>query len=141
MKKYLFVLPMFLTISAATCGDDPEPTTRIDIHATKAIADWKAHGNAWHQHCSPSLVYLHPTAASTLPSHCGVDAQLYACLDGFDIWIDQDIMNTVRSNYVVEHELRHWLGGCEYGLVDGNHADSRYWYDYCGSAGCQDIRN
>jgi hypothetical protein len=75
-----------------------------------------------------------------LPGICGGGEALYACLDGFDIYIAQEIMGTVRANYVVQHELRHWLGGCEFGTVDGAHADPRFWYPFCGSAGCQDIR-
>lgn len=129
MKRLLVLIPLLV---AATCEDEYQPTTRIDIHAIQAIKDWKAAGNPWHQRCSAYQVYLHPVDGDDLPSLCGVDAQLYACLDGFDIYIDESIMDTVRSDYVVEHELRHWLSGCEYGTVNGAHDDPRVWYLYKG---------
>lgn len=125
-----------LVMLAATCGDDPAPVQRIDLHAQAAITDWRAHGNTWQQHCSPYHVYLTPVPQSSLPSHCGVDAQLYACLDGFTIYIAQEVMGAARADYAVEHELRHWLGGCEYGRIDGNHEIASYWYSYRG----RDIR-
>lgn len=142
VKKLLMcsLVCIYIPLCGATCGDDYAPVTRIDIHANQAITDWKAHGLPWVQRCSPYQVYLHWVPQNTLPGHCGVDAQLYACLDGFDIYAASEINNTVRADYVVEHELRHWLAGCQFGTVDGNHADPRFWYPYCGSAGCQDIR-
>lgn len=131
------VLLCALFLVGGTCGDDYEPTTRIDIHAIQAIKDWKAAGNPWSQRCSPYQVYLHPTPQDDLPNVCGGDSELWACLDGFDIFMAEEIWDTVRSNYVVEHELRHWLAGCEFGTVNGAHDDPRVWYLYKG----RDIRN
>lgn len=137
MRRLILLFPL---LTAATCAEDYAPTQPILDHAQAAIKDWKAHGNSWGVNCSPFKVYLNPVPQSQLPSKCGVDAQLWACLDGNDIYIAQEIWDTVRTDYVVEHELRHWMGGCAYGRVDGNHAITSYWYQYCGRAGCQDIR-
>ena len=140
--KQLAVLALFLTLTAATCAEDPAPTTPILYHGNKSITEWRTRGLAFnYRQCSEyqlSLVLVH---RDTLPGHCGVDAQLYACLQGNTVYMDRSIDGTVRADYVIEHELRHWMAGCGYGTVDGNHSDPRYWYDYCGgAAGCQSIR-
>lgn len=135
--KYLTLL--FPLLTAGTCADQAAPTQPIYDHAVAAIKDWKAHGLTvpGGSGCSPFRVYLFPVPQADLQAICGVDAQLYGCLDGNDIYVAQEIMNTVRSNYVVSHELRHWLGGCAYGQVDGNHSIDAYWYPENGV----DIRN
>jgi hypothetical protein len=128
-----YVVPLFaVLLLGADCGDEPAPTTRIDIHAVQSIKDWKAAGLPWHQRCSPYLVYLHPVPQDDLNYYCGVSERLWACLDGFDIYIAEEIMDTVRTDYVVEHELRHLWSGCEFGTVDGAHADDRIWFPYRG---------
>lgn len=129
LVSWLCLAPVLM---AATCEEAPAPTTRIDIHAQQAIADWKAAGHPWSKRCSPYLVYLHPVPQDDLPAVCGVTENLWACLQGFDIYIAEEIMDTTRTDYVVEHELRHWLSGCEYGQIDGNHSNLSIWYPYRG---------
>ena len=143
MKKYLSLICLFLTTSAATCAEDPAPTTPILYHANKSIKDWRTRGLAFNYgQCTEYQLALIVVPQSSLPGYCGVDAQLYACLQGNTVYMAKEIDGTVRADYVVEHELRHWMAGCGYGTVDGAHADNRFWYDYCGgAAGCQQIRN
>lgn len=131
-------LPLLLLLAGCPDASAPATTQPIAAHATQAIKDWKAHGLYWPriENCSPYIVELVPVPQDDLQALCGLDAQLYACLDGNTIYIDEDIMNTVRADYVIEHELRHELGGCAYGDVDGNHTRDAYWFPYRG----QDIR-
>lgn len=129
MKKLILLFPFLM---AATCADDKAPQQPILDHAQQAVKDWKAQGHPWGYNCSPFFVYLHAVPQRDLPRVCGVEDNLYACLVGFDIYMASEIWNTVRADYVVEHELRHWLGGCAYGRVDGNHEIDSYWYPYRG---------
>ena len=133
---------LLLSLTAGTCAEDPAPTTPILYHGNAAIRDWVAHGNKWNYvRCTEYQLGMYVVPQSALPAYCGVDANLWACLQGNTVYLAREIDGTVRADYVVEHELRHWLGGCAYGSVDGGHTDTRYWYQYCGgAAGCQDIR-
>lgn len=135
--RSIAALGLVLCLTAGTCADSSAPTQPITEHALQAIKDWKAVGNPWHQRCSAYQVYLHWVPQDDLPYLCGADAQLYACLDGLDIYAAQEVRDTTRADYVVEHELRHWLSGCEFATVNGAHDDPRVWYSYRG----QDIRD
>lgn len=131
MKRLLSILGA-IVLMGASCEDDYAPTQPIHEHAIQAIADWKAAGNPWYQRCSPYQVYLHWVPQDDLPTYCGTGDEYWACLDGFDIYAASEAYDTVRADYIVEHELRHWLAGCQFGTVDGAHADPRVWYPYRG---------
>ncbi len=140
--KHLAALALVLCLTAGTCAEDPAPTTPILYHANRSITEWRTRGLAFNYgRCTEYMLSLVVVPQSTLPSCCGVDAQLYACLQGNTVYMAREIDGTVRADYVVEHELRHWMAGCGYGTVDGGHSNPAYWYDWCGgAAGCQQVR-
>ena len=132
MKRLLVISVLLL----AGCPDDPAPVQPIAQHTYQSIQEWKAQGLKWdsatNTRCPASRTSVYTTPQDDLPSKCAVDAQLYGCLQGNTIWVAEEIWGTERTDYVIEHELRHWMAGCSYGTVDGAHADPRFWYPYRG---------
>ena len=133
MKKFA---PLLAVALLAGCPDDPAPVQRLDQHAYETIQAWKANGNLWgagaQTRCPPTRVSVYTTPQADLPNKCNDPVQLWGCLAGNTIWVAEETWGVQRTDYIIEHELRHWLGGCSYGSIDGAHADNRYWFSYRG---------
>jgi hypothetical protein len=50
------------------------------------------------------------------------------------VYVLSDVQGTVRADYVIEHEFRHWFGGCTPLGTDGNHVIDKIWYSYKGQS-------
>lgn len=126
-----------LTLLGADCGDEPAPVQPIAQHTYEAIQAWKAQGLKWdaatNTRCPASRTSVYTTPQDDLPNKCPSGAEnLIACLDGNWIWVASEYWGIQRTDYIIEHELRHWMAGCAYATVDGAHADMRFWYTYRG---------
>jgi hypothetical protein len=127
----LLVLPM----CGASCGDQAGPTQNTYEHILQTRQEWLAQGlpdlNAG---CKNYMIRMHVTYLSQvqLQAACGVGEELYGCLQGNDILVADTVNGTVRADYVIEHELRHWFGGCTPLGPDGGHTSPVLWYPYRG---------
>lgn len=133
-----YVVPFLaLLLLGADCGDEPAPVQPIAQHTYEAIQAWKAQGLKWDgataTRCPASRTSVYVTPQDDLWTKCPSGAEnLIACLDGNWIWVAEEYWGIVRTDYIIEHELRHWMGGCAYGTVDGAHTTTGYWYPYRG---------
>lgn len=131
---------VFAVVSAlvlAGCPDEPAPVQPIAEHTWEAIQNWKAQGLRWDSatstRCPASRTSVYVTPQDDLPNKCPSGAEnLMACLNGNTIWVAEEYWGIVRTDYIIEHELRHWMAGCAYATVDGAHAVDAYWYFYRG---------
>jgi hypothetical protein len=82
------------------------------------------------------LLHYEMLPQDKLQAVCGNTNELYGCLDGNTVYVDQQWDNSFYGNATIEHELRHWFGGCSVYGVDGNHEKLLIWFPYRG----RDIR-
>ena len=121
-----------LALLAAGCAADVgEPGTRpLSVgRSEQALEDWIAHGNVegnCREHLDEIQLEEMPTEESA-QSRCRAPVSVLGCTDGNVIVYDGG-QSATQLETTIEHELRHWLGGCAYGLVDGNHEHTTFWY-------------
>ena len=143
MKHLLLAIVCALPLCGSSCGEQPATPQNTCDHLKQSHDEWRAQGlPEWGLGCrryaglpgtdfacKMHVVYLPQTQ---LQNACGVSTELYGCLLGNDVYALDSVNNTVRADYVIEHEFRHWMGGCTTLGTDGNHIIPSIWYPYRG---------
>lgn len=117
------------------CAMEATPGTRpLSLNRSEqALADWQAHGN-YVGECEQDLdliVLLEAVNSREAQTYCRAPEAVLGCMDDNTLVYDGS-QSPGQLELTIEHEMRHWLAGCAYGIVDGNHEHPAFWYDYHG---------